>query len=229
MLNKNIKWTAIIPARDGSQGLPKKNLCTVGGEPLYMRAVTQAIAAGASKVIISTNIPEILDAKFSMDISVINRPNHLSGNASIMSDVIKHVFETSFIVGTVVLLQPTSPLRRPSDIKKALGIFSEGKYQLVLTITDTDSGVLKYGFVDNGRFLPVVNPDYCFANRQDLPRLYKPNGAIYIFDASWFLKNGSFNTSSIGSSYMDPRRSIDIDSMDDLILCDEMLRFGGGE
>jgi CMP-N-acetylneuraminic acid synthetase len=224
-----MKWTAIIPARDGSQGLPRKNLCTVGGIPLYMRAVTQAIDAGASKVIISTNIPEILDAEFNNKISVINRPNHLSGNLSKMSDVIKHACETSFTVGTVVLLQPTSPLRQTSDIKKALDIFSEAKYELVLTITDADSSVLKYGFVDNGRFLPVVNPDYCFSNRQDLPRLYKPNGAIYIFDAVWFLKNGSFSTSSIGSSYMDPRQSIDIDSMADLILCNEMLRSGGVE
>jgi N-acylneuraminate cytidylyltransferase len=222
-----MKWTAIIPARAGSKGIQNKNLCKVGGVPLYARAINQAIEAGASKVIISSNISEILEARFDFDVTVARRPEFLAEDTSKMSEVIRHVCEKNLVVGTVVLLQPTSPLRKASDIKKALDVYSNSKFDLVFTITDADNGCLKYGFVEYGIFKPIASQEYCFSNRQELPKLYKPNGAVYVFDASWFLVNGSFETSSIGASYMTPTSSIDIDSMHDIILCEDVLKSVG--
>jgi N-acylneuraminate cytidylyltransferase len=94
-----------------------------------------------------------------------------------------------------------------------------------MSVTDADRSVLKWGQVMNdGRFVPLSKPEHCFANRQSLPPVYKPNGAVYAMDAQWFIEQKSFVSERIGTVVMPAERSFDIDNMNDFELCEALLK-----
>lgn len=217
-------WTAIIPIRQGSKGLPGKNTIPLGGLPLYLHSVEHAKKAGASRIIISTNIPEVLRQKPIEKVQVIARPDDLCQDSSTMDSVIAHAVEQKSIQGICGLLQATSPLRAPEDITNALEIFGMGEFDLVMSVREADNSVLKWGIEQDCRFVPFSNVEYCFANRQELPAVVRPNGAIYIFDAARFIKVKKFSYfKKIGIYKMDQLRSIDIDSKADLEKCESVI------
>jgi N-acylneuraminate cytidylyltransferase len=212
---KRHNWVAVVPARAGSKGLPGKNIRPLGGKPLYMHAVDEALKAGASKVIISTDIEDIIRADLPQAVIVCQRPEHLAGDNVSMSEVLlslkKMISDDIFI-----LLQPTSPLRKCQHILSALNIYYENDYELVMSVTEVDSSVLKYGLVSGEScFNPINNPNYCFSNRQSLPKVVKPNGAIYVTNTDSFYKNKGFPVSKIGYYAMPSIDSLDIDVLQD--------------
>jgi CMP-N,N'-diacetyllegionaminic acid synthase len=206
--------TAIVPVRDGSKGLPGKNIRSFCGRPLYQHASMQG-GAFANRCIVSTDIAEILGSPVSQGFEVLTRSSELASDSASMDAVLLDICERMDLNGPILLLQATSPLRTPEDIAQACELFLTSTYKLVMSVTSADSGFLKYGFLSNGGFSPVSKPEYCFSNRQNLPRLYRPNGAIYVFDAKWFRGNGSLATNAIGAFEMPLERSIDIDTLDD--------------
>ena len=92
-----------------------------------------------------------------------------------------------------------------------------------MSVTTSDRGVLKWGTLVNDKFKPISEAKYCFSNRQLLPEVFKPNGAVYIFDAQWFVKNGGFVTDKIGALKMSFEDSHDIDTLDDFTLCEQII------
>ncbi|OSZ74759.1 cytidylyltransferase domain-containing protein [Hydrogenophaga sp. IBVHS1] len=217
-------WTAVIPLRAGSRGLPSKNIRPLAGKPLYRHALDQALAAGASRVVITTDIPEVLWAELPTQVTLVERPAQLAGDSVPMAPVLQHALETANVHGPVVLLQATSPLRRPADIEAALGVFAGGYFELVMSVTEADRGVLKWGTLRGNRFQPLSDPAHCFANRQSLPQVVRPNGAIYVCDADWFLARGSFVSERIGVLPMPAERSQDIDTLEDFERCEALLK-----
>lgn len=216
-------WTAVIPLRSGSKGLPGKNTRWLAGKPLYRHAVDEALAAGASRVVISTDIAEVLSAELPDRVTALARPAELAGDAVPMAPVLVHALTSAGANGVAVLLQATSPLRRASDIEAALAVYASGGHELVMSVTAADRGVLKWGILDGERFRPVSDPAYCFANRQSLPEVVRPNGAVYVMDAAWFVARGSFVTDRIGVMEMSAERSQDIDTLDDFERCAAVL------
>jgi len=209
-------WVAVVPARNGSKGFPGKNLAVLDERPLFLHSVEHAIDAGASLVVISTDVPEILAMDFPDTVLAVQRNSELAQDDSSMIEVLLSLGE--FIEGrTTVLLQPTSPLRTSGDILAALKLFDSATFDLVLTVTRVDNCALKYGMIDseNG-FVPINRPEFCFSNRQVLPALARPNGAVYVFDGSTILGKGVFPTDCIGYVEMPVERSVDIDSRSDL-------------
>lgn len=217
-------WTAVIPLRAGSRGLPGKNIRLLAGRPLYMHAVEQALAAGAARVLISTDMPEVLQARLPGTVQAVRRPPELAGDAVPMAPVLVHLLQEAQVVGTVVLLQATSPLRGPDDIARALSVYDGGAHDLVMSVTEADRGVLKWGRLDGDRFLPLSDPAHCFANRQSLPPVVKPNGAVYVFDAARMVATGSFTSERIGVVQMPPERSHDIDNLNDFERVEALMR-----
>jgi N-acylneuraminate cytidylyltransferase len=122
-----------------------------------------------------------------------------------------------------VLLQPTSPLRSAKQIVMGLDKFSNEKFNLVISVTEANSTVLKWGFMDAAGFHPISKPEYCFTNRQQLPSLVRPNGAIYVFSADDFLNRGGFPSTQIGALHMSAEESLDIDTLDDFKRCEAAL------
>ena len=216
-------WTAIVPLRGGSKGLPGKNTRLLAGRPLYRYAVDLALAAGASRVVISTDMPEVLSAPLPKGCEPLLRPSELAQDSTPMAPVLAHAIATAGIAGTVVLLQPTSPLRQVQDVADGLACFASGRHQLVMSVTEADRGVLKWGRLEGDRFLPLSDPAHCFANRQSLPPVYRPNGAVYVFSSGWFMQQQSLVSQRIGVVVMPPERSHDIDTLADFERCEQLL------
>jgi N-acylneuraminate cytidylyltransferase len=224
MLTNLTPWTAVIPLRGGSKGLPGKNTRLLAGKPLYRHAVDLALAAGASRVLISTDIPEVLSADLPQTVQALQRPSELCGDTVPMAPVLVHALQTAQVKGPVVLLQATSPLRQVADVQAALQRLASGAFDLVMSVTDAERSVLKWGQVQpDGRFVPLSSPEHCFANRQSLPPVYKPNGAVYAMHAPWFIEQQSFVSQRIGTVVMPPERSFDIDNVEDFERCAALL------
>jgi CMP-N-acetylneuraminic acid synthetase len=217
-------WSAIIPLRAGSKGLPGKNTRILAGLPLYMHAVYLALDAGAIRVFITTDIAEVLEADLPEQVLVVQRPPHLCGDDVPMSPVLLHLLAQEHVQGPVVLLQATSPMRQISDVKAALVQLETGDFDLVMSVTEAERSVLKWGtIIDNNRYVALAGSAYCFANRQSLPPVYKPNGALYAMKAEWFLDNGSLETERLGTVIMPADRSHDIDSLTDFERCEQLI------
>ncbi|WP_300716512.1 acylneuraminate cytidylyltransferase family protein [Hydrogenophaga sp.] len=222
-------WTAVIPLRAGSKGLPSKNIRLLAGKPLYRHAVDQALQAGAQRVVITTDIPEVLWAELPTQVTLVERPAELAGDTVPMAPVLQHALHTADCHGTAVLLQATSPLRQSRDIEAALAVFAGGYFELVMSVTSADRGVLKWGTLRGNRFQPLSDPAHCFANRQSLPPVVRPNGALYVLNADRFVASGSFVSERIGVVEMPAERSLDIDSLDDFERCEAALEAAHGQ
>ena len=194
------------------------------GQPLFLHSVQHALDAGAQRVIITTDIAEVEQLDLPREVEVLRRPPHLCEDTSKMDAVLVHALNACSCSGTIVLLQATSPLRQPSDIEAGLSLFETGEFDLIMSVTPADSGVLKWGTLDGGRYVPVSSPSYCFSNRQQLPPVFKPNGAIYVFDSAPFVERGSFVADRIGALEMPNENSLDVDTAADFQGCEQVLR-----
>lgn len=219
-----MRLIALVPVRAGSKGLPGKNLAPLAGVPLWRRAVAQGLGAGADLAVVSTDIPELLALPPEPGLRVLRRPAALAGDAVPMDPVIAHALEALPGPARVLLLQATAPLRSPADIRATLDRFERGDVDLAMTVTPADPGVLKWGMVRDGRFAALVDPAHPFANRQALPPVWRPNGAVYVFDAEGFRGRGRLACARIGAVEMPPERSDDIDTAEDFARADAVLR-----
>ncbi len=207
---------AIVPARAGSKGLPRKNIMPVGGAPLYLHAVNQGVRT-IGQVLLSTDIDEIDAATLPSGCSLCHRPSELAADDTPMERVIGHLIAERGLAGkTLVLLQATSPLRLDADIHAALELFETRQYDMVLSVVERDRGVLKFGTLEEGRFTAMRAQRFCFYNRQQLPAVHGPNGAVYVFDADRFIDAGGFPCEKIGAVKMPVERSADVDTLADL-------------
>ena len=220
-----MRLIALVPVRAGSRGLPGKNLAPLAGVPLWRRAADQGAALGA-EVVVSTDIPEILGLPPQAGLRILPRPAALAGDDVPMDPVIAHALEALPGPARVVLLQATSPLRSLSDIAAALEMFDAGGWDLVMTVTAADPGVLKWGRLEGGRFRPLGDPAHPFANRQALPPVWRPNGAVYVFDADGFRTRGRLVGPRIGAVPMPAARSADIDDVADFARAEAALISG---
>lgn len=223
----NRRSVALVPVRAGSKGLIGKNARNLSGKPLYRHAVDVAIEAGIERVVISTDIEEILsDGQLPAGVKVMERPVSLCGDDVPMAPVLVHALAQPIFDGDpmVVLLQATTPLRRASDVAGAVRTFSDGSASLVMSVCPADSGVLKYGTVESGRFVALRSQEHVFSNRQALPPVVKPNGAIYVFGAEWFRRRGTLATESIAPYEMSVEDSVDIDTLEDFERVERILQ-----
>ena len=217
------EFISIIPIRAGSKGLPGKNIKPLKGIPLYKHTLFQSLRL-FKRTIISTDINSVINEKHTESTLILKRPKHLSSDTTEMKDVLLDIFQNNNLSkNIIVLLQATSPLRKDIDILEAIKIYQSGKFSMVMSVNETNSTVLKYGFISDKEFISLNNQKYIFSNRQHLPKVFKPNGAIYIFSVKDFLNNNFFPDKSIGSYQMPIDRSIDIDTEQDLLLVEKFL------
>jgi N-acylneuraminate cytidylyltransferase len=230
---------ALIPLRAGSAGLPDKNIRPLAGQPLYRYAIDQARAAGITRILVSTDIARVLDAPPEPGITVRRRPADLATGITPMDAVLRHVLSHDMTrPARIVLLQATSPLRNAGDIAAACDLHRQGGFDLVLSVTRADAGVLKWGRAvwaddpagpEGAEFVPLSDPAHCFANRAELPPVYRPNGAVYVFDAGWFRASGTLAAGRIGMIEMPPERAADIDTEADFAAVEARLRAAGDD
>ena len=209
------KYISIIPIRAGSKGLISKNIALINGKPLYIYAIDQALRH-TERIIISTDIESVFLKEFPPNVKLFRRKKNLATDDTPLSDVLTDLFKSyEFGESIAILLQATSPLRNDEDIANAIKMYESNKYSMVMSIVEKDPKILKYGFVKDNIYEPIHNTSSVFMNRQDLPKVYSPNGAIYIFSIKDYLINNQYPTSRIGAYLMPESRSIDIDCQRD--------------
>jgi len=226
---KNKKILAIIPARGGSRRLPGKNIRKLLGKPLIVWTIEQAKKSKyIDKLIVSTDDKAIAEISKKYGAEVIKRPKILAIDRAKTIDVIFHLLSVlkkeKYDPEIIVLLQPTSPLRTVKDIDNAIELFLKNKCESVISIYE--SGHSPYwSFKIGKKYLePIFSRKYLKQMRQDLPRAYIPNGAIYISRPKVLLKYKSFYCKKILPYIMPAVRSIDIDNETDFKLAELLLK-----
>lgn len=224
-MNKK-KILAIIPARGGSQRLPRKNILPLGGKPLIAWTIEAAIQSKyITKVIVSTDCPEIAEVSkiYGADVPFL-RPTRLASDTATTNGLIMHaikeVGESEFDM--VALLQPTSPLRTAYDIDEAVKVLLKNDVKGVVSVAECEhSPIWSNTLPDDynmGSFLPEK---YMNVRSQDLPTYYRINGSIYIFSVKSILENEGVHYDRNTLAYIMPsKRSVDIDTLMDFKLAE---------
>lgn len=212
--NQSKRVLALIPARGGSKGLPRKNILKAAKWPLIAWTITAAQnSVVIDKLILSSEDDEIIEIAREWGCDVLfKRPFDLAGDAARSVDVVLHALKELPGYEYLILLQPTSPLRLSRDIDAAFDLMIKRGATSCVSVCEADqSPYLMYDMKDNGRLYGLLAPLKGADRRQDLPPAYILNGAIYIIKVDQFLISKSFvNDDTVGYE-MSKERSIDID------------------
>lgn len=216
-----MKAIAIIPARGGSKGIPRKSIRPLAGRPLIYYAIAACKAcARLSAVYVTTDDPEIAMLANRFGAEVIQRPSTLASDAATIDPVIEHAVSAiesqNVAVDIVVTVQPTSPLVLPADIEEALYLFENPSVDTVLSVVDDRH--LCWEIV-NGKAIPAYKERI---NRQLLPSNFRETGAV-IACTRQQMRTGTRIGRHVELLKMPQLRSFDIDSIADFHLCESML------
>jgi len=210
-----MKTLAIIPARGGSKRLLGKNLMELGGKSLVEHSIAFAKANSEHirNIALSTDDPIIAEHARKEGVEVIMRPREISGDHSPTIDALRHILEqlAYATVDTVVVLQPTNPLRPAGLLDEAMNIFNEKKVNSLFTCSPMSH---KLGSIKNDKF---ISRNYSYGQRsQDLEPLYFENGLLYIASADT-IRSGKLIDEDHHAMVVDHEYAhIDIDHQEDL-------------
>lgn len=220
---------AIIPARGGSKGIPQKNIKKLGEKPLIAYTIEEALRSKyLAHTYVSTEDPEIATISKKYGATVIERPSSLAEDSSKTISVILHAIDylerNNIYPQIIVLLQPTSPLRNSEDIDTAIKLYLENECDSVISVCEPDNSPF-WCFTFNGKYLhPLFDQRYINTQRQDLPMVFIPNGAIYISSPESIRRLESFYGERTIPYCMPPERSIDIDKPLDFVVAEVLIK-----
>lgn len=226
-----MKTIAIIPARMGSKGLPQKNILSLCGKPLIAYTIEAALESeGLDKVYVSTESKVIASVAKEYGIEVLDRPMELAQDDSSIIDVLKHIILHHISrLGTIISLQPTTPLRTASDIDEALSIYMHSGCDSVVSVSEsreTPYRAFKIRHSCSEKFLEPLYPTHLPYRRQSLPITYIVNGGIYITQHMNIIEGVGFFGGDVVPYIMPYERSIDIDDEFDFRLVEMILERG---
>ena len=213
---------ALIPARGGSTGVPRKNVREVGDRPLLAWSIDVANEADAvDRTVVSTDDDEIAGVAREYGAEVIDRPPELATDDALVADAVRHAVahlrETGESAAYAVLLEPTCPFREPGDVQNALERLADEALDSVATFTDASLNPHRAWTVEDGRPTPVVDGADPWQPRQGLPEAYELNGGAYAFAIDALPADGAAMLfGEAGAVTMPPERSVDIDTPLDL-------------
>jgi len=211
---------AIIPARGGSKGVPKKNIRILGGKPLIQWTIEAALnSSKVDRVILSTDDEEIAEICRPLGVEIpFLRPSYLAKDESIAVDNYIYTMdrlakEFDITEDEFTVLLPTAPFRGAEDIDNAIDMFYETRADSVISCCELEHPIewsLKLNM--NSKILDIKNFKN-LKNRQDYPLSYRPNGAIYILKKSLLKEHKTYFTKKTYAYLMTPKKSIDIDTL----------------
>lgn len=212
---------AIIPARGGSKGLPRKNVLPFCGRPLIAWSIHNAQASPkVDRVVVSTDDSEIAQVSRRHGAEVIMRPAPLSHDTAPSEDALSHALDVLQIAqGALVFLQCTAPLALPEDID---GTVQALKYaDSAVTVTPWHGFTWKTG--PEGAE-PVDHPKGVRPMRQQLAGRYREVGAVYAMRIEGFRRARHRFFGRIGVHVIPPERSVEIDDATDFALAETLMR-----
>jgi CMP-N,N'-diacetyllegionaminic acid synthase len=211
-----MKTIFLIPARGGSKGIPGKNIKNFNGKPLIYYSIDLARAFADDKdICVSTDSQDIVSAVREYGLEPpFTRPVEYATDTASGYDVIKHAIqfyeEKGVQYDRVVLLQPTSPLRTIKHLKESLELYSDD-VDMVVSVQEMYNPIyLCYNEDENGFLKKAAENKY--TRRQDMPKVYKYNGAIYIMKVESLKRTSLAEFTKIRKYVMDDTDSVDIDT-----------------
>lgn len=219
------KVIAIIPARKGSKGVPSKNSKLIAGKPLIAWTIEAALDSKfIDEILVSTNcltVKKIVEG-YGLQVPGL-RPDYLSEDETPSSSVILFELENKGQYDVICMLQPTSPLRTSRDIDASFEIYNRSAANVLVSVVE-DKHSPYWSFQLQNEHLKSVFPlSQINKRRQDLPKTYSLNGAIYIAEIELYKEEKSFLTAGTIPYIMPFDRSIDIDDIDDFNIAEVAL------
>lgn len=224
------KVLAIIPARGGSKGVPRKNIREVAGKPLIAWTILQARKSlYIDRLVVSTDDEEIAEVARQWGCEVpFLRPAHLAKDDTPGIDPVLHALDSLPGYDYVVLLQPTSPLRSHADIDGCIELCAGRTACSCVSVTQPEKSPYWMFTIDGGGKMQwLFESDKMITRRQDLPPVYALNGAVYVAATESVVESRSFVTEGTVPYLMSKGSSVDIDTEADLLLAEILLQKGG--
>ena len=232
----NLSVLAVIPARGGSKGIPKKNIAPLAGKPL-ISYTTELIShlPWIDKTVVSTDSSEIAEvAQQSSGIDIVWRPKDISGDRIGDRDVLHHaLIEAEAVDGTtydvVIMLQPTSPLRTEENVTDCITTLVEGKWDAVWTVSATDLSFhpRKQLTLDaDGRLGFFVPGGEAIVARQELTPVFHRNGVCYALKRELLLNTEGIWAPEKTTAVVIPGHHISIDTPEDLLAVEATMKRG---
>lgn len=223
-----LSTVAIIPARAGSKGIPGKNLVPICGQPLIVWSVRQALAAKRiDSVWVSSDGEEILEVAARAGARAIRRPAELASDTASSESAWLHALEMiekqRHTVSRIVGMQATSPLREPSDLDQALRQFERERLDSLLSVTEIHDFFV-WEPAGDGTFRPLNYDHRQRRHRQAIRPQFRENGSFYIFRPEILRKENNRLGGRIGAFVMPAHKIFQIDSTEDVRLCEAVMR-----
>lgn len=221
----------LITARGGSKGLPRKNVLPLGGKPLLHWSIAYArLFAKDEDICLSTDDDEIMACAAACGLSVpFRRPAELASDSAGSEGVLRHALaEMEALRGCrydgVVLLQPTSPFRRRSDLMELLRLQQFDGADLAVTLRQPAHNPLQVGWLrrDDGSLQRLA--DKAAWDRQSLPPVFEFNGALYLFTRELLDRGWMQDARRLLGRDLPAANSVDIDTRLDLDWAEFLLQ-----
>lgn len=224
---KGGKVLGLIPARGGSKGLPRKNIKMLAGKPLIAWTIEAAHQAlSLDRTVLSSEDPEIMDvaAGWGCEVPFV-RPDALAQDDTAAHAVVSHAIEQLPGYEWLVWLQPTSPLRRATDIDAAVRLCIEHGYPSVVSVTAlAKSATWMFRLGESQKMIPLVPHEKVSTSRQQAEPVFALNGAIYVVHIPWFRKTGGFIGEHTRGYVMEAVHAVDIDDEEDFDYALSLIR-----
>lgn len=219
---------AIIPARGGSKGIPRKNIKDIAGKPLIAWTIEHALSAQCiDRVVVTTDDEEIAEAalRYGAEVPFL-RPDDISGDTATTESAMLHALnwlrcEEGYQPENLFLLQATSPVRELGLLDKAYEQFIQSGANSLLSVCefwhflwkDLSSPVAEYDYLNRPRRQDIAQEDIRF----------KENGSFYITNVKQFIDNENRLTGKVSMFVMPDEQSFEIDTPIDWLVCDAIL------
>ncbi len=224
-----MKPLIVIPARGGSKRIPLKNITFLGGKPLihYTLKVAREVFDDAN-IFVSTDSPDIKAVVEDYGLKVpFLRPDILATDTAGTYEVLLHALDfhenNCGPVDVIILLQPTSPFRKPLHVWAALALYSSD-IDMVVSVKETSSNPYYVLFEEDESGFLKKSKKGNFSRRQDCPKVWEYNGSIYVINPESLKKMSHLSFPRVIKYEMDELVSMDIDTPTDLMLAECMLQ-----
>lgn len=223
----NTRILAVIPARGGSKGIPKKNIKELDGRPLLSYSIAAGLRSSyIDATVVSTDSVEIAEIakRFGAEVPFL-RPDDLATDTSKTIDAVLHAIKTLALndrhFEVVVLLQPTSPLRTEREVDAAIETFFSHRCLGLVSVSPVTENPILTRRIDQSGLLHPLLPISSTVRRQDMPTFWHVDGAIYINLISELSESTSLNDNPV-AYIMPSNRSVDIDNLVDFKHAEEI-------
>lgn len=227
-----MKILGFIPARSGSKGISNKNIHLLCGQPLIYYTIQAALYSNINRCLVSTDSKEIAEISRNLGADVpFLRPTKLASDTAIIEDALEHALthlweQENYRPDLIVLLHPTTPLRTSNDIDRGIALLNSKNVDSVVSVSEPKehpADMLRWNEKEHTVDFLLDNITPGMQQRQSYPKYHFLNGCVYVFTYTSFQENKSRFGKQILIYDIPQIRSIDIDTMDDLLMAEALV------